>query len=78
MRKKKQRKRLSLDWSLLASAGIFFLLGRFIAPQYEQKFLEAGFIDEIVPVSRYSLILPGVLFALFLVVFIFRFLRPKS
>ncbi len=78
MSRKKQRKRLSLDWSLLASSGIFFLLGRFIAPQYEQKFLEAGFIDEIFPVSRYSIILSGLLFALFLVVFLFRFIRPKS
>lgn len=74
--KKKKKKPLSFLWSLLVSSAIFFIFGRFIAPQYEQKLFQAGFIDEIVPVSRYSLILSGVLLALFLVVLVFRFIRP--
>lgn len=77
MKRKKERKRLSIEWSLLASAGIFFIFGKFIANQYEQKLFEAGFIEEIVPVSCYSVVLSGVLFALFLVALIFRFLRKK-
>jgi uncharacterized BrkB/YihY/UPF0761 family membrane protein len=78
MKRKKQRRRLSLEWSLLASAGIFFIFGKYIASQYEQKLYEARFIDEIVPVSRYSVIASGVLFILFVLAMIFRFVRKKS
>jgi hypothetical protein len=73
----RRKKRLSLDWSLLASAAIFFLLGRFIAPRYEALFRDAGIFEEIVPVSRYALIASGVLAVGFVVVLAVRLFRMK-
>ena len=42
-----KKRQLSVTWGLLASAGIFFIFGRFIAPEYEAKLLEFGVFDEI-------------------------------
>ena len=56
-----KKRQLSATWGLLASAGIFFIFGRFIAPEYEAKLLEFGVFDEVFPVSKYSLMLSGVL-----------------
>lgn len=74
---KKSQKRFSIDWSLLASAAIFFLLGKFIAPRYESMFRESGIFEEIVPVSKYSLIISGGLAACFLALLVFRLCRLK-
>ena len=69
---KKRQKRFSLDWSLLAASAIFFLLGNFIAPRYESMFREAGIFEEIVPVSKYAMIIAGVLAACFLILLVIR------
>ena len=42
-----KKRQLSATWGLLASAGIFFVFGRFIAPEYEAKLLEFGVFDEV-------------------------------
>ena len=62
---------MSVTWGLLASAGIFFIFGRFIAPEYEAKLLEFGVFDEVFPVSTYSLILSGIL-VIFLLIRLIR------
>ncbi|MDA7868061.1 hypothetical protein N9A62_03585, partial [Akkermansiaceae bacterium] len=61
---KMKKRQLSVTWGLLASAGIFFILGKFIAPEYETKLLEFGIFEEVFPVSKYSLVLSGVLVGL--------------
>lgn len=73
-----KKRQLSVSWGLLASAGIFFILGRFIAPEYEAKLLEFGVFEEVFPVSRYSLILSGVLVGLFVVFLLFRLIRGRG
>jgi len=77
-KEKKRKKRLALDWSLLASALIFFLLGKYIAPEYERQFLEGGLIDEAAPVSGHLLLVSKVLLGLFVLLWVFRFLRKKT
>ncbi len=73
-----KKKRLSLEWALLATAGIFFIFGRFIAPEYEAKLLEFGLYEEVVPVSKYALILSGILLACFVIVGLTRLFRKKA
>lgn len=73
-----KKKRLSLEWALLASAGIFYLFGRFIATEYEAKFLESGLFEEVIPVSKYSLILSAVLLGGFLLSLLVRLFLKKS
>ncbi|MEN8784106.1 MAG: hypothetical protein ABF379_07075 [Akkermansiaceae bacterium] len=73
-----KKRQLSVSWGLLASAGIFFILGRFIAPEYEAKLVEFGVFEEVFPVSRYSLILSGVLVGLFVVFRLFRLIRGRG
>ncbi|MFT6863628.1 MAG: hypothetical protein ACJAVK_002189 [Akkermansiaceae bacterium] len=73
-----KKKHFSLEWTLLATSGIFFILGRFIAPEYEAKLLEIGFYEEVVPVSKYALILSGILLACFVLFRVMRFFRKKA
>ena len=40
---------------LFASAGIFFFFGKFISPRYEEMLLTSGVVDEVTPISKYSL-----------------------
>lgn len=78
MKKGKKKRRLSFDWALLATAAIFFLLGRFIAPHYEKLFMDAGIFDEVFPVSEYSLILAAVLAGGFVLLWVVRLLWKKG
>ena len=72
---KMKKRQLSVTWGLLASAGIFFILGKFIAPEYETKLLEFGIFEEVFPVSKYSLVLSGVLVGLFVIFLLIRLIR---
>jgi len=73
-----KKRQLSVTWGLLASAGIFFILGKFIAPEYETKLVEFGIFEEVFPVSRYSLILSGVLVGLFVIFLLIRVIRGRG
>ena len=73
-----KRKPFSLEWALLASAGIFFIFGRFIAAEYEAKFQESGVFEEVIPVSKYSVIFSGVLLGGFVISLIARLFWKKS
>ena len=73
-----KKRQLSAAWGLLASAGIFFILGKFIAPEYEAKLVEFGIFEEVFPVSRYSLILSAVLVALFVLIFLVSLVKGRS
>ena len=75
---KMKKRQLSVTWGLLASAGIFFILGKFIAPEYETKLVEFGIFEEVFPVSRYSLILSGVLVGLFVIFLLIRVIRGRG
>ncbi|MDA7866146.1 hypothetical protein N9A70_05175 [Akkermansiaceae bacterium] len=72
---KMKKRQLSVTWGLLASAGIFFILGKFIAPEYETKLVEFGIFEEVFPVSKYSLVLSGVLVGLFVIFLLIRLIR---
>ena len=48
---------------LFASAGIFLMVGKLIARRYEVMLLEAGLVEEVVPISRYCLIVSYFLIA---------------
>ena len=48
-------RKYSFDWQLLATAGIFFLFGKFISPRYENMLLQSGTVDEVTPISKYCL-----------------------
>lgn len=78
MRKKKEKKRHSVEWTLLMSAGIFFIFGHYIAAEYEAKFLEAGMFEEVYPISKYCVILAGVLLGLFVICLMVRLFRKKG
>jgi hypothetical protein len=73
-----KKRQLSVTWGLLPSAGIFFILGKFIAPEYETKLVEFGIFEEVFPVSRYSLILSGVLVGLFVIFLLIRVIRGRG
>ncbi|MDF1712269.1 MAG: hypothetical protein P1U90_08530 [Akkermansiaceae bacterium] len=73
-----KKRQLSVTWGLLASAGIFFILGKFIAPEYETKLLEFGIFEEVFPVSKYSLVLSGVLVGLFVIFLLIRLIRGRG
>ncbi len=73
-----KKRQLSAAWGLLASAGIFFILGKFIAPEYEAKLVEFGIFEEVFPVSRYSLILSAVFVGLFVLILLSRLIRGRS
>ncbi|MDB2673487.1 hypothetical protein N9Y81_00885 [Akkermansiaceae bacterium] len=73
-----KKRQLSAAWGLLASSGILFILGKFIAPEYEAKLVEFGIFEEVFPVSRYSLILSAVLVGLFVLILLFRLIRGRS
>jgi len=73
-----KKRQLSVTWGLLASAGIFFILGKFIAPEYETKLVEFGIFEEVFPVSKYSLILSGVLVGLFVIFLLIRLIRGRG
>jgi Ca2+/H+ antiporter len=75
---KMKKRQLSVTWGLLASAGIFFILGKFIAPEYETKLLEFGIFEEVFPVSKYSLVLSGVLVGLFVIFLLIRLIRGRG
>ncbi|MEN8679554.1 MAG: hypothetical protein ABF391_05810 [Akkermansiaceae bacterium] len=75
---KMKKRQLSVTWGLLASAGIFFILGKFIAPEYETKLVEFGIFEEVFPVSKYSLILSGVLVGLFVIFLLIRLIRGRG
>ena len=70
-----KKRQLSVTWGLLASAGIFFILGKFIAPEYEAKLVEFEVFEEVFPVSKYSLILSGVLVGILVVFLLIRLIR---
>ncbi|MDA7895346.1 hypothetical protein N9B30_00650 [Akkermansiaceae bacterium] len=73
-----KKRQLSATWGLLASAGIFFIFGRFIAPEYEVKLLEFGVFDEVFPVSKYSLMLSGVLMGILVIFILIRLIRGRG
>ena len=73
-----KKRQLSVTWGLLASAGIFFILGKFIAPEYETKLVEFGIFEEVFPVSKYSLVLSGVLVGLFVIFLLIRVIRGRG
>jgi len=73
-----KKRQLSATWGLLASAGIFFIFGRFIAPEYEAKLLEFGVFDEVFPVSKYSLMLSGVLMGILVIFILIRLIRGRG
>jgi hypothetical protein len=73
-----KKRQLSAAWGLLASAGIFFIFGRFIAPEYESKLLEFGVFDEVFPVSKYSLMLSGVLVGILVIFILIRLIRGRG
>lgn len=73
-----KKRQLSVTWGLLASAGIFFILGKFIAPEYETKLVEFGIFEEVFPVSKYSLILSGILVGLFVIFLLIRLIRGRG
>lgn len=75
---KMKKRQLSVTWGLLASAGIFFILGKFIAPEYETKLVEFGIFEEVFPVSKYSLILSGILVGLFVIFLLIRLIRGRG
>jgi Ca2+/H+ antiporter len=75
---KMKKRQLSVTWGLLASAGIFFILGKFIAPEYETKLVEFGIFEEVFPVSKYSLVLSGVLVGLFVIFLLIRLIRGRG
>lgn len=66
-------RKASIDWMLFATAGIFLMVGKFIAPRYESMLLESGIVEEVTPISTYCMIAGG-FFALILVLrWILRF-----
>ena len=71
-------RKYSLDWTLLVSAGIFFVLGKFIAPRYEELLLRSGVAEEVTPISKYSLIGSGILILCLLGRWIFRWKKRKK
>jgi len=44
-------RKYSLDWMLLMSAGIFFVLGKFIAPRYDTLEEAKEIFNESAPLS---------------------------
>lgn len=68
---------LRIDWVLFASAILFFLMGRFMIPRYEEMILamdeEAGS-----PWSTLSLAISGVLLVLFILRIIWRVRKSKK
>lgn len=73
-----KKRQLSATWGLLASAGIFFIFGRFIAPEYEAKLLEFGVFDKVFPVSKYSLMLSGILMGILVIFILIRLIRGRG
>jgi len=65
-------RKFSIDWMLFASAGIFLMVGKLIARRYEVMLLESGLVEEVVPISRYCLIVSYFLIACLIGRWIYR------
>ena len=78
MKRKKKKRTLSLSWALLATAGIFYIFGSYVAPAYEKQFVEAGIFEEVFPVSKVAVSFSFFLLFLFIIAVVFRFIRRKE
>jgi len=74
----KKKKRFTYDWSLLMSAAICFVFGKFVAPKYEEMLMQIGLEGEVSPYSRYSLILSGILLVCLLALWGYRFSKKSK
>ena len=54
----------SVEWILAASAALFFVFGKYIAPYYEGMFEQVSPDEEPVAISFFSLCAAGILFGL--------------
>jgi len=71
-------RRYSINWMIFATAVIFFIFGKFIAPRYEELLLQSGVVEKVTPISKYSLIACGVLVACLIVRFVFQWKNRKK
>lgn len=74
----KKKKRFTYDWSLLMSAAICFVFGKFVAPKYEEMLRQIGLEGEFSPYSKYSLILSGILLVCLFGLWGYRLFSKKS
>ena len=63
---------------ILASAGVMFLFGKYIAPRYERMLKESGEVGEITPISKYCLIVSALLIVALIGRWIYRWKNRKS
>lgn len=62
----------SIEWILGATAALFVIFGRFVAPHYEQLFAAADPEAEVAPIARYCLWFAGFLIAVLILRLIYR------
>lgn len=62
----------SVEWILGATAAVFFVFGRFVAPYYEELFSYAAPDEEQVAISTYCLWASGILAGVVVIRLIWR------
>ena len=62
----------SIEWILGATAALFLIFGKYVAPHYEELFAAADPASEVAPIGRYCLWFASFLIAVLVLRVIYR------